>query len=407
MKQKIASVISAVILCLVSFSFTSCITKDSSVYGEKEVLNYVDEICKVPYELLETELVAEDPDDVEYRFRTSNRDLYFKANSYLAPIMIDASKTPFYTRSLSCDYISNVHSLYYREVEQVLRQDPHYLEEQGWIYVLSFGDLEAVVDTILAADQVYLPESRYNTMKFLRENPLRSIHLVWQRSEEEAFAHETWVNITDIAITGQNDRRELYDALAGSYAQCYVDKEIENGTGILPRYLEGRHRSLLSSIELNGREMLYDRNENPYGPYGLTTDDYKYCWYSDTTDSYMMVIDIGLTSQSMSFPLILREYVLALGGEYDCAYKDDTYRSAWKIGDTVWQMTTRFQDNEILELKFKKNGRPLDISFITSQADSEVGASFCVGVTVSDFCRLFDLTCEVDEDLGKIMFFRG
>ncbi|OUO80331.1 hypothetical protein B5F53_05070 [Blautia sp. An249] len=65
MKQKIASVISAVILCLVSFSFTSCITKDSSVYGEKEVLNYVDEICKEPYELLETELVAEDPDDVE------------------------------------------------------------------------------------------------------------------------------------------------------------------------------------------------------------------------------------------------------------------------------------------------------------------------------------------------------
>ena len=48
MKQKIASVISAVILCLVSFSFTSCITKDSSVYGEKEVLNYVDEICKEP-----------------------------------------------------------------------------------------------------------------------------------------------------------------------------------------------------------------------------------------------------------------------------------------------------------------------------------------------------------------------
>ena len=57
-------------------------------------------------------------------------------------------------------------------------------------------------------------------------------------------------------------------------------------------------------IELNGEEMLYDSNDNPYGQYGLTTDDYKYCWYSKEQESYMMVMDIGLVCDNMSFPMI-------------------------------------------------------------------------------------------------------
>lgn len=364
----------------------------------------MDELCGEPYELLEKELIEENPDNMEYRFKAQNRELYFNANSYLAPITIDATKTNFYSKEISCDYVNAVRSLYSSEVNQVLAQDPHYLEEQGWIYVLSFADLESVVDTVLAADQVYLPEAQYNSTEFLKQHPLRTIHLTWQRSEEEALAHETWVNLTDVAVNGLNTREALYDKLADCYAQCYVDKKIENGTGIPQRYLADKHRSYLTSIKLNGSEMLYDRNENPYGPYGLTTDDYKYCWYSDAADSYMLVIDIGLTSDNMSFPLILREYALALGGEYECYAKDDVYCSTWEIGEDVWQMTAKFHDNEIIKLKIEKNGRPLDISYVTSADDSQVGASFCVGLTASDFCSLFGLSYQVDEEQGSIQF---
>lgn len=393
------------LLCLACLGLTACTTKDSEVYGEKEVLKYVDEICEEPYELIEKELTEESPDNMEYRFRTKERELYFEANSYLEPVYIDASQTMFYDRHISCDYINVVRDLYNDELDRVLAGDRHYLAEYGWMYVLSFSDIESVAETVLAGDEVYRQEAAYNSLSFLKENPLRSIHIVYHRSEVEAQEHETWVNLGDVAITGQNDYEELCDKLAGWYAQSYVDGEIENGSDIPQRYLEDRHKASLPSIELNGAEMLYDSKENPYGPFLLSTDSYKTCWYSDTMESYMLPVDIGLTSDDMSFPLIIREYVLALGGKYDNESEEENCKSSWEIGDNEWEMTAKFRDNEILSLEIKKNGKVLDIPYVTSDEEGEVGASFCVGLTADDFCRLFDLSYEVDEEEGTIKLY--
>ena len=229
--------VSVILVCLLVLELTACTTKNSKAYGKKQVLEYVDEICKEPYELIEKELIEESPDNMEYRFRTKNRELYFKANSYLAPVVIDACETIFYRRHISCDYVNAVHDLYNDELNQVLAGDEHYLEEYGWIYVCSFSDLASVVKTVLAADEIYQKELAYNSPSFLEENALRSIHLVYQRSEEEAKMHETWTNMGDIAITGQNDPEELYNRLAGWYAQRYVDGEIEDGSDIPQRRL--------------------------------------------------------------------------------------------------------------------------------------------------------------------------
>ena len=67
-------------------------------------------------------------------------------------------------------------------------------------------------------------------------------------------------------------------------------------------------------------------------------------------------------------------------------------------------MEAEFDDNEILKLVIEKNGSPLDISYITSDDDYNVSATFCVGVTVEDFCRLFDLRYVVDESAGTVRF---
>ncbi len=394
------------LLCLLAtvFVFDGCTTRDSEIYGQGKVLEYVDSVCPEPYHLTGKTLIEESPDNMEYYFETDNRKLSFKANSYLSPVWIDATQTGFYSREISCDYVSVVHDLYREDVKAVLETAPNYMEDHGWIYLLSFSDIGQTVDTILAADQIYGQELAYNPPEFLSDHPVTSVHLVWQRSEEEAREHETWVNMTDVGITGQHDREELYDRLANIYAQLCVDGKIENAEGVPWSYLADKHVALLPVILLNGKEMLYDDNDNPYGPYGLTTDDYKYCWYSEDKDSYMMVIDTGLISENMSMPLIIREYVKALGGDYSVSADGDRYTSTWTIGADRWVMRSDHSDEGIRSLEISKNGRPLDISYITVDDDFNVSATFCVGVTVEDFCRLFDLTWEIEESQGKILF---
>lgn len=401
MKRKSKIITMAFIFVLI---LSGCIGKDGRVYGQRRVLEYVDSVCTEPYDLEGRELIEENPDNMEYYFRTKNRDLTFTANSYLSPIWIDASQTSFYSREISCDYVETVHSLYEDELDEVFQGSRRYLEEHGWMYLVSFRDIEEIVDTVLEADEIYRQELEYNPPEFLMKNPLRSVHVVWHRSEEEAEAHETWVNVTDIGITGQHDREELYDRLADTYAGLIVDGKIDTDPDVPQRYLEDKHVSLLDTIELNGREMLYDDNDNPYGQYGLTTDHYKYSWYSEDLGSYMMVMDVGFITDGMSIPLINREYVKALGGSYEASVNRNIYTSTWTIGSDTWTMKAKYDDNEIFWVTAEKNSEPLDISYITVDDDRHVSATFCAGVTVDDFSRLFDLTYEIDEDAGTIAF---
>ena len=397
-KKPVLLILSAAVLF-----FSGCLGRNAEVYGQRHVLDYVDSVCSEPYELLGRELIEEDPDNMEYYFRTLDRDLDFQANSYLSPVWIDATETSFYTREISCDYVQTVHGLYRNETKAILEEDSRYLEDFGWMYLLSFGDIEQAADTLLKADQVYSRELEYNSPEFLSANPIATVHFVWFPSEAEVLEHDNWVNVTDIGLTGQLEKEQLLSRLSSAYAQLTVDKKITDDS-VPEEYLAGKHVSLLETIELNGTEMLYDSEDNPCGIYGMTTDDYKYCWYSRDASSYMMVIDIGLITDRMSFPLIIREYVRNLGGTYEVSAQDDTYTSTWTIDGDTWSLESRFDDNTIQKLEIKKNGQPLNLSYVTVKEDYNVHASFCVGVPVEDFCRLFGLTYRISEDEGKISF---
>lgn len=143
---------------MIFFTCSGCVRKDSEPYGQQKVLEYVDSICSEAYHMTGKNLVEETPDNMEYSFLSDERDLSFHVNSYLAPVYIDASPTSFYRRRITCDYVSSVHDLYRDELDSVLTSDPHYLDEHGWIYLLSFDDISRTVDTVLAADQVYQQE---------------------------------------------------------------------------------------------------------------------------------------------------------------------------------------------------------------------------------------------------------
>ena len=401
MMKRMLCLLLAVFLCV---SLSSCLGTDAEIYGRREVLEYVDGICKEPYDEISRELIEETPDNMEYHFRTRDRGLEFKANSYLSPIWIDATKTSFYTREISCNYVSVVHDLYTDEVEEILSTHDAYQDSYGWMELLSFSDLDSVVDVLLQADAVYSRELAYNEPEFLSEYPVARVHVVWYPSREDADAHDNWTNLTDVMLTGQNSREELYNSLANQYAQLCMDGKIENRGDVPQQYLQDKHVSRLDTIELDGQEMLYDSEDNPYSQYGLTTDSYQYAWYSEEEQSYMLVMDIGFISDSSSFPLINREYVRALGGSYTAEPAEDVYRSEWTIGDTTWQMRAVY-DKDIQDLRITRNGETIAIPYVTYEEDRNVNSTFCVGVKAQDFCKLFDLRYTVDESVGKICFF--
>lgn len=393
------------IIILSAVFLTGCLTKDSEIYGWDKVREYVDSVCDEPYELTGRRLIEESPDNMEYSFCSRKRELCFTANSYLSPIYFDACKTSFYNRSISCTYISEVHGLYRDDLDRVLNECDNYLPDRQWMYVTSFSELDQVIDCILEADNVYRPEARYHdSMDFLMKNPLTDIHLIWISGEENPQECKHWVNLTDLSVTGQNSRPELESMLGSVYAQKYVDGEITNGEDIPESCLESLHVSSLDHIYLNGEEMRYDHEYNPYNTYGLSTENFKKCWYSDEYDSYMMILDIGYLSDSMSIPLIIREYAFALGGDYEVHAQGSHYVSRWSVRDDVWEMQTDFADNTISRIQITKNGSPLELHFLTVEEDSHVGATFCAAVTVRDFCRLFNLEWEVREDERAIEF---
>lgn len=392
-------------LALAAALLCGCTGADGEIYGKGKVLDYVDSVCAEPYELVGTELVAEEPDDMRYDFVTRERGLAFTAHSYLEQVVIDATATSWYTREISCDYVSRVHDLYREDINAALAKGETWLPKPGWMYAVTFSDLDNITDTLLAADGVYSAELAYNPPEFLTEHPAATVHLVWQRSEAEALEHKTWVNLTDVSLTGQQDRQTLYDRLAGVYAQAVVDKQVEDGS-VPAAYLAGKHRSRLDALELNGTPLYYDTADNPYNPYGLTTDDYLGAWYSYEAGSYLLAMDVGYMNDGSSFPLIAREYVLALGGSYS-RETDEKGRSEswWTLGGDTWRMRSTCGDGAVTAFSVEKNGEPLDLTWYTVDQERNVGATFCVGLSAEDFCRLFDLGYEADEDAGCLRFY--
>ena len=139
-------------LAMAGLLLAGCTGVDGKIYGQREVLAYVDDLCSEPYDLVGTELVAQLPDDMRYDFVTRERGLAFTAHSTLSQVVIDASPTVFYTKSITCNYVQAVHALYQDQVQAALARGRTWMPDYGWMYLVEFADLDDVVDTLLAAD---------------------------------------------------------------------------------------------------------------------------------------------------------------------------------------------------------------------------------------------------------------
>ena len=402
LKRRVLPALLAALLS--SLLLASCTTIDSDVYGEEEVLDYVRSVCPdEEFELVSSEQVEDRPKNVEYTFRSRERDLTFTANSYLKNVTIDGSSTILYSKEISCTYVSEIHDLYYDRAVRILEELPTY--DDGWIGLLSFDNLGQVAEVMARAGDVYREELDYNDEDFLWNNPLTSVHLAWYPSQEDMEAHQSWINMADFGINGLSSQEELYQRLADEYAQMCVDNQLDELAAIPEEYTRGKHMTRLDSIYLDGKKMTYNSQEDSVNQWSLITDRFCYCWYSQETGSYMLPCDIGYVTDSASVPLIVLEYVSALGGSYCLEPEEGLWLSSWKIGDDTWQMESQFSDNEITEFNVMKNGEPLNLPFVTADEDTEVGARFCVGLKVEDFAGLFDLDYRIDESTKRIDFY--
>ncbi|NCB91436.1 MAG: hypothetical protein EOM40_02530 [Clostridia bacterium] len=400
-KRKRKHLVQMTLLCFVCLFLCACTTIDGDVPGKKEVSKYVKESVSEKYELESVEKIQEHPDKVEYTYSSKKRDLIFHAYSYLANITIDACSTSFYSREISCDYVSIMQELYYDDAEKILKNAECYDKEDEVFMIHDFDDVADIAKTIIQADRIYSKELEYNDKAFLKENPLMDL-VIWRT---DPLDEESWIYVGRENLTGTREYSEVYGSITKKYAQLCCDNHITDKK-IPEKYTRDLHVSTLNTIMLNGKEMLYDINDTPYSTYGLTTDSVRKSWYNKQFDSYMLVCDIGLMPENGSGFMVINEYVTALGGTYHL----DTEKmiTKWKIGTDRYEMRAKYSkkddEDSVISLDIKKNGEKLDIRYLTYKEDREVGISFGVGIPVEDFVKLFDLDYKIDEENETLIF---
>ena len=225
-------------LAVTTVCLAGCTTAYGEPYGKEEVVAEVSNIvASEDYELVSVKTISEKPADIEYTFRSTKRELTFTANSYLNPVYIDATKTPYYQKKISCSYVKEVHKLYSERVQAALAQYEGYDSKNGWITLLDFSDIRAAAEVLYAASEIYAEELEYHDEAFLRNNPVETVHAAWFPNQGAINAHEDWVNITSVSINGIFDEETYYDQLAYAYGRKVFTEKITDDSVIPEQYL--------------------------------------------------------------------------------------------------------------------------------------------------------------------------
>lgn len=385
---------------LLAVCFSGCTTVDGQPYGQGRVLAYVREAVPAEaYTLVSVEQVGESPANVEYTFRSEQRELIFRANSYLAQICID-TPTLFYQKEISCGYDEAVWALYADQVSaEFAKSDLH---SGAGMELMDFEDIGEAAETLFSASSVLSGELAYNGEEYLREHLAKTVSVRWYADAQARAESRSWVSVCDVCLDGLTTEQTYYDGIANAYAQKVVDGEIPDMGDIPTPYLENKHLSRLEHIFLNGTEMTYDQVDNPFSSFRLSTYQYKTCWYNSEMGTYMMAVDVGYHAESASFPLIIAEYVQALNGQWEMCENG----LKWSIGGDRWQLTCKrnSQAPYLTGLKLTKNGKAVPVSYLTASQDSRLDAVFCAALPLADFAGLFHLEYAVDEAAGCVYF---
>lgn len=381
---------SAAILFLPSCKAARLIAQHQSPRLSMELASYIKGTCGEKCTVISHDDIYGYDRNVVFHLKSDERDIEF---------IIYAKRQEDGSYKFQTDYMNAVRDLYADEIAELF-EDFDYSSRPG-VLLSDSDEIVPLSEAIVEANAIFRRELDYNSETFLKEYNFGTIPVFGKTGPGKYDYNKT---ITEFIIDGSVlDKQQIESQIRTELSRKIKDEILDaQFYSDLTEEIDAIHKTRLNHIYLNGEEMLYDTKLSSYSNFAHTTDDYCYAFYDEDTDSYMMSIDYGYLSESSSFPLIISEYAHHLGGDYEAltppGYGSRKIKAAWTVDGHSYASSCIFSDNKANRFTVIKDGKKLDIT------PHEGKDCFTVSLTVDDFCKLFDLTYEIQEAEDAIYF---
>ena len=389
-----------ILILLIALSLTGCGSKKGELYKKRVVLKRVARVVPSEnYKLDRIEPVQDSDVSKEiYYFKSKDRDLEFRAINTRQPVLYESG---LYGKALKVLYAEDVHELYKDRIEGELMLGGYDFKHHRFC-INSFNELKKVSDTIVAADNIYKQETKYNTPEWMVENPAHKCTVSLMHINENG--KEVGSSIGGAHIDGTWDSKKLYDYLCYRYASCIKKGDFSDDS--VPRsVLDMAHIQTLKHVYLNGIEISktgYDDAKSE-GVYNNSESSYcaEYCY---AMNDYIIEFNTAIVPKDCG-PHVTEEYLSILAPGYDVKYNDGLYKWDYNGSEYVATTTPGKKSDYVGSFSITKDGQNLELPYIKcSEWTSPVHGLYVVGLTVHDFAKLFNLSVEIDEDSESLYF---
>lgn len=385
------------LLALTAMLVTACGGPQGDLYKPSKVKKVVKEsVPSEKYKFIGVEEVPDAEVSTEiYTFRSKERDLEFTAINTRRIVMFGSN---LYGKAVYVNYVEDVHSLYEPEAQAILDHSG-IVNENNNLIISSQGELNDLTETLIQIDDLYKKEAKYNSKEWMEKHPLDRFSIDYRPIEQEKNTFSD--DICGLPINGSWDKDSLYEFLSFSYASKIKEGLFED-PAVSSDFLEKGHVSLIKDFYVNGinipktafadanTRMLTNNSERMY-----------YAGYCYALGEYVIPINVGLTDENYA-PQILETICDALSISYSIEYKKGIV--SWNDNGTNWKVLAKNDsDNLITSVKFTKNGKTMDIPYVTyDDWTSPIHGTYLIGIRISDFADMFGLMVLVDEENGII-----
>ncbi len=393
-KSKI--VIFTLLCAILGLSITGCGRANGSVASKREAINYVKKNISEDCTFVKEEQVSESPRKVVYTFKSDARGFEFKVVAQRWPH--GWYEAVFYYEPIITEYYDiGLHHYYDERMYEVFGD---LLDHKSmYLYISSTEDIEKLSKAIVEANAIYAEEKEYNTDTFLKENP-------YCRGNVRVKSGDSSWSVAAIPIDGSKYTEEaIKEKLLKAVSQYVKDGKLsaDDFPGV-DSYTKNLHVTTLKNMYINGEKIEAYSSED-------WNRQEKYCFaeYDKDRQTYMMYIDEGfVVSRGARKPFCITTVVNALGGEFSSPSQSyDDYpadlKAEWTINGHVWNASVHFdRPNNGLDysdLQVTRDGIALNIEYTYGST-----SLYFTPIRIDDFCSLFDLTYEINEEESSVYF---
>ena len=389
---------------------------DSPAPSEDEVLNLVSLSCpNEGWEVVHVEETREEPQQITYTLRSTERALTFTAVSEITEPSYSLWAIPPKPR-VTCDYPEVVRDIYANEVRELLskrageaREGELYAPERTLqIYVCNYEQLEEAVGLLAEADLLFEAELAYNDQQWIRECAASDVSVRWYNGIfDEDGRPDRWQHLADVELCGELDAEAALEGLAGAYAQLVADGTAPADPTLPGRFLKGLHRSCIDRMTVRGKEVPFgfdaesiDDFTNPYQVFHWREDKGVVAHWSEDEDCYLVRVNLNGTSGELyadaeeAGSWLVQQVALLAGGTYE---EGDGFFE-WSVGDVSGRMAYVDGESGQRRAEVALNGEKRAVSC----SSEDVNGTISVAMPLDEFAALFGLDAHVDEKNGVI-----